>query len=111
MGREKQGFASRPENINRNGRPKKGQTLTDILNAHADKEDIGKEENKISRREALAQKLWQMALGGDIAAIRYIYDRIDGKPTEHHEMTGTGIPVIFNGIDPPEEDEEEEESE
>ncbi len=100
------------DNINRNGRPKKGQTLTDILKAHADKEDVDSGSRTISRRDALAQKLWQMALGGDIAAIRYIYDRIDGKPTEHHEMTGTGIPVIFNGIDPPEEeDEDEEESE
>ena len=31
---------------------------------------------------ALAQKLIDKALGGDLKAIQYIYDRLEGKPTQ-----------------------------
>jgi hypothetical protein len=65
-----QGFKDHPENINRNGRPKKGETLTDALREIVDK-------------DAVAQKLVEMAMErGDLAALKYIYDRIDGRPVE-----------------------------
>ncbi len=35
------GFKENPENINKNGRPKKGQSLTDLLNKKLDKELAG----------------------------------------------------------------------
>ena len=34
--KKKKGFQIHPENINRKGRPKKGQTLTDLLKKHLD---------------------------------------------------------------------------
>ena len=54
---------------NPKGRPKKGETLTDALREIADKEE-------------LARVLYNMAIEGDFAAIKYIYDRVDGRPTE-----------------------------
>ena len=54
---------------NPNGRPKKGKSLTEALEARLD-------------RFALAEKLIELAMSGDIQAIKYIYDRVDGRPTE-----------------------------
>ena len=36
-------------------------------------------------KKELAEKLWAMAKGGDLQAIKYIYDRIDGTPTQRIE--------------------------
>ena len=53
---------------NPNGRPKKGETLTDALRSKVDK-------------DVIADKLIAIALEkGDIQALKYIYDRIDGMP-------------------------------
>lgn len=71
---------------NPRGRPKKGEALTDILRTLAHEPPT--QRSKYTRKEAVARKLWQMAIGGDIAAIKYLYDRIDGKPTEQVELTG-----------------------
>ncbi len=60
---------------NPNGRPKKGQTLTDALRESVDKHEI-------------AKKLVELALEkGDIGALKYIYDRIDGRPVETVNQT------------------------
>jgi len=64
--------------INRNGRPKKGAALTDILNGKLDSiHKAGK-----TKKEAIADKIIELALNGDITALKYIFDRIDGKPIE-----------------------------
>lgn len=84
------GFDKRPQDINRNGRPPKEVSLTDILKELSltkettDRDDLG---NKILIKTALANKLLDLALkDGDITAIKYIYDRIDGKPIEKVEQ-------------------------
>ena len=74
--------------INRNGRPKKGESLTDILRELGGIADVSTEKGKIERRQAIANRLWQMAIAGDLAAIKMIYDRIDGSPRQSVEMTG-----------------------
>ena len=51
------------------GRPPKGESLTDALRESVNKHD-------------LAEKLKQLAMKGDVVALKYIYDRIDGKPVE-----------------------------
>jgi hypothetical protein len=68
--------------LNPNGRPTKGQALTDVLRSKADPEEI-------------ADQLLSMARDGDLGALKYIYDRIDGKPKESRELTGSdGEPLI-----------------
>ena len=83
------GFDKHPENINRKGRPRKKTSLTDILVRHGRKRDVISEGGmKMSRKEAIAQKAWALALAGDLAAIKYIYDRIDGRPKESVDLSG-----------------------
>lgn len=60
---------------NPKGRPPKDQTMTDALSLQAPKEEI-------------AKKLIEMALDGNVAAIKYIYDRIDGAPRQAFEVKG-----------------------
>lgn len=68
------------------GRPKKGMALTDILAEKVDK-------------EAIAERLIELAMErGDITALKYIYDRIDGKPVEtvnnYTEQAPTRIDLV-----------------
>ena len=61
----KQGQSGNP-----NGRPRKGNTLTEALTEHVDKDE-------------LAGVLYRLALEGNVAAIKYIYDRSEGTPQQH----------------------------
>jgi hypothetical protein len=81
--------------INRRGRPKKGQALTDIFNYKLDQRD---ECGKL-QREAVAEKLIGLALGGDMTAIRYVMDRVDGRPKETVILDNTAIETkLWGGL-------------
>ena len=69
---------------NPKGRAKKGRTLTDLLSKQGDIKDVTDEVQgkKISKKEALAKILWAMALREDLAAMKYIYNRLDGLPVQ-----------------------------
>jgi hypothetical protein len=54
---------------NPKGRPKNVKTLTEVLRSKADPEKLSK-------------MLLGMAYDGDFNAIKYVYDRVDGKPIE-----------------------------
>jgi len=85
-------FAKNDPRINRQGRPKKGTAFTDILNMKLDDEN----KSGLLRREAVAEKLIKLAEGGDIAAIKYIMDRVDGKPTQK-DSARERLDRIFEG--------------
>jgi len=55
---------------NPKGRPRKGNTMTEALTEHVDKDE-------------LAAVLYRLALEGNVAAIKYIYDRSEGTPQQH----------------------------
>lgn len=92
---------------NPKGRPKKGQTITDLLDKYLNKsieieilstdseEDIKKK--KVKRKQLLIEKAFEMAINGDgdLNAIKYIVDRIDGKPhqTIDTDITTDGEPL------------------
>ena len=76
------GFDKRKNDINRNGRPKKGMAITDILIEYLEETD---KDNK-TKKEILIEKLYAMAKKEDLAALKYIIDRVDGKPKEKHEI-------------------------
>jgi hypothetical protein len=84
--------------INRKGRPRRGKSLTDFLEkALKQKRTEGGKNN-----EALAKTLIELAIKDrNITAIRYIFDRIDGKPTENIEFSDAVVDVrlkeILNG--------------
>jgi hypothetical protein len=86
-------FVKGDARINRKGRPKKGQTLTDILDWALDQkrkiknEETG-EEKSLLLRQMLAQRLIHKAVDEwDVPAIKYIFDRLDGKPKETVEVS------------------------
>ena len=62
------------ESGNPNGRPPKGEALTDILRSRLNKQDI-------------ADKLIQIGMEGDVSALKYIFDRLDGTPRQRVEMS------------------------
>ena len=75
-------FEKGDKRINRKGRPKKGSALTDILNY---KLDIKDEAGKLDR-EVIAEKLIEAAKKGDIVAVKYIFDRLEGRPVQAVEL-------------------------
>jgi Family of unknown function (DUF5681) len=67
---------------NPNGRPKKEESLTEILKEIGDLPINSKEKNSITYKKALALKWWQLAIKGDVNAIVNLYRRIDGREHE-----------------------------
>lgn len=68
------GFDTRPENINRNGRPPKGYSITDTVRAMLARSPEVK--------ERLTQKIKEKALAGDMKAIELLWSYMDGKPVQ-----------------------------
>jgi len=88
------------ESGNPDGRPPKGQTITELI------EQIGEEkgEGPLSRREIAVRKMWHMAGSGDVAAFKYLTDRQDGKPRETVEShvfqeTPQGAEIVMSILD------------
>jgi hypothetical protein len=78
---------------NPRGRPRKHHSVTEALEKYVNTKDklSGKQ-----RREVLAAELWRIATRGEddkakLQAIKYIYDRIDGRPRESVELTGADM--------------------
>ncbi len=82
-------------NANPNGRPPKELAISDTIRA------MMNEKPEIKR--ALSTKLIEMALKGDLAAIREVMDRIEGKPVQRTEVGGVDgeslqpLVIIKNG--------------
>jgi hypothetical protein len=86
-------FTKNDSRINRSGRPRKGRSLTEAL-----EKELGKkrETGKTGKAE-LARVLADLAINDrDITAIRYIMDRLDGKPRESIDTTISGAMAIGN---------------
>jgi len=86
------GFREHPENINRKGRPKRGETFTDIILTELSKENVTVKTETgvemISARDAVARKLIALAVQeGNFHAIKYLMDRIDGSPRQMISLT------------------------
>jgi len=75
-------FKAGDPRINRKGRPKKGESFTEILEKVLHEKVFNYNGKKITGKEAAARKLLQLAISGDVAALKYLADRIDGTPKE-----------------------------
>ena len=66
------------------GRPPKEHCLTDML-----KEALNQPHNEtgITKKEMLINKMYELADGGDVNILKYLFDRIDGKPLQQIENT------------------------
>jgi hypothetical protein len=76
---------------NPHGRPKKGETLTDILREAGEVAVKG-----IPRRKLIADKLWKLAVKGNLKAIEMVYNRHDGTPSQMVKIgsDGESLPVV-----------------
>jgi hypothetical protein len=50
------------------------------------------------RARGLAARLWQLALDGDLAAIKYLCDRLEGMPRHLVAHAGDSQPVVSRTI-------------
>lgn len=85
---------------NPNGRPKKGETMTDALREFM--EQPYSTRSKKSNKQMLIEKMLGMALSDDAAAAKYIFDRLDGKPHQtiaQTNLTFEDVEVTVEGMD------------
>ncbi len=86
----------------------KGPSLTSILKKFKDTKKRIKVDGKykdLTYAELLGLKLWEMAIKGNVQALKYLYDRLEGMPVAKHELEGKlealgNIKVYLNGKDP-----------
>lgn len=74
---------------NPKGRPTNEQAFATILRAELDG-SVGRK----TKRELIANKVIEMALEGDMVAVRWIADRTDGRVTENLQATVTEQVVV-----------------
>ena len=74
------GFQLNPENINRNGRPKKGYSISDAV-----KDLLSKEPE---RKKKIVEKIVTLAESGDPAFVKLAWNYMDGMPKQEIEQTG-----------------------
>ena len=83
-------FVTPGQVINPAGRPKKGESLTDILRSRLDEEIKTRTGSKVQIKKALVEKKLEAALTGDQKSIEWIFDRVDGKAVQPVENTLQG---------------------
>lgn len=69
---------------NPNGRPKKEHGLTDLLRKALDEPH---DETGITNKQMVIDKMFELANKGDAIILKYLFDRIDGKPLQTIENT------------------------
>ena len=81
---------------NPGGRPKKEWTWAKLL------EEVGEEvepKSKKKYKELVSKRLWVACVNGNIHAIKELFNRMDGMPLRHVDITSDGekieSPVIF----------------
>jgi hypothetical protein len=79
--------------INRAGRPKKGESYTDLIRAMGDADFTAEDGAVVSSKQALVERLFALALKSDFSAIKYIIDRIDGSPRQSVDVSGGFLPI------------------
>ncbi len=70
-------FIKNDPNINRNGRPLKSQSWSELIRLTGEMTDVA---TKRQFKFLVVEQLYLRAVAGDISAIREIFDRTDGKP-------------------------------
>ena len=96
----KPGTYAKGQSGNPHGRPRKGMAIKDILY----KIGVSKKDNKRTTvMEEMIKKVYEMALAGDIAAAKFVANRLEGTPMQHIDHTTAGDKVggpLFNVVVP-----------
>ncbi len=80
---------ARGQSGNPRGRPRKGQTVTELI------EQVGRAKRTgaaMARLEELVRKLYDLAIGGDVAAAKLLLAYIEGTPVERVQATVGALP-------------------
>ena len=80
------GFDKHPENINREGAPKKEWTFAGVFREELEK--CGDDKVKLKRN--LAKAMMKKAKEGDVQAFKEIANRVDGLPKQNLDLTSGG---------------------
>lgn len=84
--RDEKGKIQKGVVLNPNGRPKGALSWSSMLRKTAE-EDYGVKDDgtKVSKMEAIAKKMLELAIAGDVQAIKEFGDRLDGKAKQQIE--------------------------
>ena len=66
------------------GRPPKGKAMTELLRALLEEKD----KDGFTHKAKIISKLILLAKGGQLEAIKYLCDRLEGRPAQALELTG-----------------------
>ena len=91
-------FTKGDPNINREGRPPKGQSFTDVLNKIL-RETVNVNGTEMEKKEAIMRVLVREASNGQQWAVNALMDRIEGKPRQQIEQTIQTTEVPRVGFD------------
>ena len=80
------GFDKRPENINREGRPRVLPELKEILSQILSEEITNSKGDKIQALDLIIRQLTAKATKGDLRAIQEVLDRMYGKAKQVVDM-------------------------
>lgn len=78
------GFHTNPENINRNGRPPKDHTLTELLKKALSQPRT--EDGKTKKQELIDIMLDLALVDKDKDIMKYIYNRLEGMPKQSMDI-------------------------
>ena len=78
------GFHTNPERRNLNGRPKREWTVAGLIEEALEEQDT----DGVSYKIKVTDKLRQLALRGDMNAIKEINQRLDGMPVQKNVLAG-----------------------
>jgi hypothetical protein len=73
------------------GRPKKGLSFSDIIRQQGEIVKNGK-----PTKDLLVEKLYELSMKGDMAALKYLMDRVDGTPRQSMDLGVTNGPAGFD---------------
>lgn len=80
MAKPKAGFDTNPQNINTNGRPKKGYSITEWFQEMLN--------SKPEVKDAIGKSILKKALEGDPSAQRMVWSYMDGMPVQKNVLAG-----------------------
>jgi hypothetical protein len=90
------------ESGNRRGRPARGRTFADLLDRDLRRRfapPADAPDERLTRKQALVRKAVDLALAGELDALKWIVERTEGKTPERLEHSGPdGRPVEHHHV-------------
>lgn len=84
------GFDTRPENINKDGRPPKGYSITEwFKNMLNSKPEV---------KDAIGKSIMKKALEGDTTAQKMVWQYMDGMPKQNVTLEGNENKPLYVGL-------------